>query len=157
MKKIRVYCDYQPRSHFDVRQKLYSLGLWKKDVEEVIAQMIVEGFLSEQRYADSYASERSKQQQWGRVKLKSHLRNKFVSDHCIKDAMKDMNEEEYMAKLYKHATKKWNSVKGVGANLFVKMRKTRDYLLQKGYESKLVWETLDKLKKGEILNYNPNS
>src|SRR5882724_1030591 len=148
--KMRSYCDYQPRSHFDLRQKMNSLGIWKRDREEIIAQLIVEGYLNEQRFADSYTIERSRQQQWGRVKIKSHLKNRFVSDRCITDAMKLMNEDDYISNLHKHARGKWDSVKGVGANLFVKMRKTGNYLLQKGYESKLIWEVLNKLKKGEL-------
>jgi hypothetical protein len=36
------------------------------------------------------------------------------------------------------AIKRWNSIKGAGTNLFVKMTKTRDYLILKGYEPALV-------------------
>ena len=50
----------------------------------------------------------------------------------------DDDNGSYKETLNKLAIKRWNSIKGPGTNLFVKMTKTRDYLLQKGYESNLV-------------------
>ena len=40
--KIKHYCGYQERCHAEVKEKLYSFGLWKKDVEELIVQLIEE-------------------------------------------------------------------------------------------------------------------
>ncbi len=149
-KKMRSYCDYQPRSHKEVREKLYSLGLWKRDVEEVLCQLIVDGYVNEGKFATSYTAEKFTSNKWGRMKIQNRLKQRNVGEGCIKIAMKEINEEIYIANLNTHARKKWDSVKGVGANLFVKMRKTGNYLLQKGFESHLVWEALAKLKKGEI-------
>lgn len=145
LKKIQHYCNYQPRTHIDVRQKLYTFKLWKKDVEELIAELIETGYLNEQRYAHHYVSQKTKQP-WGRLKIKKRMKTKFISDPCIKDAFKDFDEKAYLNTLSKLATEKWNSLRGVGTNHFVKMRKTGNYLLQRGYESNLVWKELNKLK-----------
>lgn len=45
--KIKHYCRYQERSHSEVKEKLYSLGLRKDMVEEFIAKLIEEDLLNE--------------------------------------------------------------------------------------------------------------
>jgi len=84
--------------------------------------------------------------QWGREKIKSELRNKRVNDYLIKKAMKEIAEDDYLETVFILAKKKWNSVKDSGVNQFVKMAKTRDYLLQKGYEAAIINITIKKLQ-----------
>lgn len=146
LRKMRNFCDYQPRSHFDIRKRLTELGVWKRDREEILAQLIEEGYLNEQRFVNEYVTSNIEAQKWGRNKLKYKLKSKFNSDRCINDALKTIDDEKYKATLLLLATEKWNSVKGIGANQFVKMRKTGSYLQQKGYETNLIWEVLNKLK-----------
>ena len=149
-KKMRSFCNYQPRAHKEVKDKLYSFGLWKRDVEEVLAQLIVEGYVNEGKFTDHYVDEKFEMNKWGRVKIKSHLNQRQISEYCMNAAIKRIKETEYKNNLYLFARKKWDSVKGIGCNHFVKLRKTGNYLLQKGYESHLVWDALRKLRSGEI-------
>jgi hypothetical protein len=44
LQKLKHYCGYQGRCQAEVKQKLYSLGLLKKDVEELISRLIEEGY-----------------------------------------------------------------------------------------------------------------
>ena len=87
--------------------------------------------------------------QWGRIKIKHELKQKQVSEYCIKKAMTEIDEEEYMKVLLKLAAQKWKSVKGPGVNRFTKLGKTTAFLLQKGYESELVKRVLSELEKAE--------
>jgi regulatory protein len=146
LQKLRHYCGYQERSHAEVKEKLYSFGLRKQMVEEALAQLIEEDYLNEERFAIQFAGGKFRMKQWGRVKIKHALKQKQVSDYCINKAMKELDEKEYDTTLHKLAQKKWNTIKGEGVNLFVKMSKTTDYLLQKGYESELVRQAINKLK-----------
>ena len=55
LEKIRHYCAYQERSHYEVRQKLFGFGLYTVDVEALIASLIEQDFLNEERFAMLYA------------------------------------------------------------------------------------------------------
>jgi regulatory protein len=44
LQKARYYCTYQERCHSEVKEKLYSLGLYKKDVEELFSNLIEDNF-----------------------------------------------------------------------------------------------------------------
>ena len=144
--KARHYCGYQERSHTEVKEKLYSFGLWKTDVEILLSRLIEENYLNEERFAQQFAGGKFRMKQWGRIKIKHELKQKQVSEYCIKKAMKEIDEEEYMKVLLKLAAQKWKSVKGPGVNRFTKLGKTTAYLLQKGYEADLVKKALSELE-----------
>ncbi len=136
--KLKHYCAYQERCHKEVKEKAYSFGLRKSDVEELTSQLIEADSLNEERFAKLYAGGKFRMKQWGRVKIRYELKQKGVSEYCVLLGMKEIDEKEYETLLNKLASRKWNSIKAPGTNKFVKMTKTRDYLLQKGFESNLV-------------------
>jgi len=68
-----------------------------------------------------------------------------VSEYCISAALGEIDLNIYKETLHKLAEKRWNSIKGPGVNHFVKMSKTRDYLLLKGYEPMLVTQEIRSL------------
>lgn len=136
--KLKHYCAYQERCHNEARAKGYLLGLKKTDVEELLSKLIEDGCLNEERYARSFAGGKFRIKQWGRLKIRAELKKKSVSAWCIAAAISEIDENKYREVLHKLSVKRWNSIKGIGANHFVKMTKTRDFLLLKGYEHALV-------------------
>src|ERR1700709_2489168 len=87
MQKARHYCAYQERSHYEVKQKLYSFGLHKIEVEESLSGLIEEDYLNEERFAIQFAGGHFRMKQWGRVKIRYELKQKQVSEYCIKKAL----------------------------------------------------------------------
>ena len=144
--KLKHYCGYQERCHMEAKTKAYSFGLRKTDVEELISKLIEEDYLNEERFAKLFAGGKFRIKQWGRVKIKNELKQKRVSEYCIRKAMAEINEREYLSVLDKLAKKRWDAIKGKGVNLFVKMTKTQNYLLSKGYESNLISTRLKELQ-----------
>ena len=47
--RVRRYCDVQERCHQQVRDKLHELGCHADEVEGLIARLIHEGLLNEER------------------------------------------------------------------------------------------------------------
>ena len=136
--KLRHYCAYQDRCHNEVKNKAYLLGLRKPDVEELTSKLIEENCLNEERFARTFAGGKFRIKQWGRMKIIGELKQKQISSYCIAAAMEEIDENKYKQVLHKLAVKRWSSIKGTGTNLFVKMGKTRNFLLLKGYEPALV-------------------
>jgi regulatory protein len=139
LQKAKHYCSYQERSHGEVKEKLYSLGLWKKDVEETISQLVEENYLNEERYAIAFAGGKFRVKHWGRTKIKYELQQKKISPYCIKKALKGIDDDDYKKTFLKQAGTKWASL-NAEKNIFIKKRKTQDYLLQKGFEYELINE-----------------
>ncbi|MCG2613023.1 RecX family transcriptional regulator [Terrimonas sp. NA20] len=143
LQKLRHYCAYQERSHSEVKDKLYQLGIWKKDHDEIIASLIEDNYLNEERFAIAFAGGKFRMKQWGRVKIKYELKQKQVSDYSIKKAMKQIDEEDYLRLLEKLAEEKYASLKN--EQYLVRKKKTQDYLMQKGFEPDLIMRTVNAL------------
>jgi regulatory protein len=136
LQKLKHYCAYQERCHSEVKEKLYNLGIWKKEHDEIIATLIEENYLNEERFAMAYAGGRFRVKQWGRVRIKYELKQKQVSEYCIKKALKQIEEEEYLKVMDGLAKKKYASLKN--EQYLVRKKKTMDYLITKGFEMDLV-------------------
>ena len=139
--KAKHYCAYQERCHSEVKEKLYGFGLRKYDVEELLSKLIEEDYLNEERFAVQFAGGRFRMKQWGRVKIKYELKQKYVSEYLIKKAMKAIDEKDYWATAQKLYDQKLKQLKGE-TNIFIRKRKLTDYLMQKGYEQNIISELL---------------
>mgnify|MGYP000911113859 FL=1 len=136
LKKLKQYCAYQERCHREVKEKLYALGVWKRDHDEIIATLIEENYLNEERFAIAYAGGKFRIKGWGRVKIKYELKQKRVSEYCIKKALKQIDESNYIDKLTKLAIEKYQSLKG--EQYLIRKKKTIDYLVGRGFELDLI-------------------
>lgn len=136
LKKLKQYCAYQERCHREVKEKLYALGVWKRDHDEIIATLIEENYLNEERFAIAYAGGKFRIKGWGRIKIKYELKQKQVSEYCIKKALKQIDESNYIDKLTKLAIEKYQSLKG--EQYLIRKKKTIDYLVGRGFELDLI-------------------
>ena len=137
LQKAKHYCAYQERCHSEVRDKLYSFKLHKNEVEQLLTQLIEEDFLNEERFAIAYAGGHFRTKQWGNEKIKYALKQKLVSEYCIRKALTAITTSDYNKTFFNVADKKLATLKRE-KSIFIKKKKIKDYLLQKGFEIKLI-------------------
>lgn len=137
LQKAKQYCAYQERCHSEVKEKLYSFGMHKKEAEELLSELISDNYLNEERFAIQFAGGKFRIKQWGRIKIKYALKQKQVSEYSIKKALKAIEEKEYNKTLVKLFEQKLKTLKAE-KNIFIKKRKLQDHLLQKGFETELI-------------------
>ena len=135
--KIQRYCAYQDRCHQEVRSKLLSMKVYGKELEELMGDLIQEGFLNEERYAKSYVRGKFRIKRWGRVKIKQKLKQHKISDYCIERGLLEISEEEYATTL--DALIQQEITKLIPPINKIKLTKK---LMLKGYEYPLVLEAL---------------
>jgi len=148
LQKLKHYCSYQERCHSEVKEKLYGLGVRRSDHDEIMASLIEQGYLNEERFAIAFAGGRFRIKQWGRVKIKYELKQKQVSEYSIKKALKQIDEREYIETLNKLAAERYTSLKR--EQWLVRKKKTADYLLQKGYELNVINEAIASVSRSGI-------
>lgn len=141
LQKAKQYCAYQERCHSEVKEKLYSLGMHKTEVDEILSELISENYLNEERFAIQFAGGKFRIKQWGRIKIKHALKYKQVSDYCVKKALASISETDYQDTLQKLFNQKLKTLKAE-KNIFIKKRKLQDHLIQKGFETALVQQLM---------------
>lgn len=136
-RNIYRYCAYQERAHSEVRDKLYSYGLYKDEVEDLLTHLITEGFLNEERFAKAFAGGKFRMMKWGRLKITNELEARGLTANCIKSGLREINEEEYFNTLSGIITKR--AGQSDEKDPFVKRDKVARFAIQKGFEPELVW------------------
>jgi len=143
LEKLRKYCAYQDRCHQEVRSKLLSLKVYGDELEEIISELIKDNFLNEERFAKSYARGKFRMKKWGRMKIKQQLKLRHVSSYCIKKAMEEIEEDEYLSTLLEILEKQIQ--KHNKHSLFIAKDKAIKYAFSRGYESPLIFSTLKEI------------
>lgn len=140
LQKAEKYCVYQERSQQEVRQKLYDLGLYPRDVEQIISELIGNNFLNEERFANAYALGKFRIKGWGKIKIKQGLKLKRVPEGMIKKALQQIDLDDYLAKLKGILEKK--SVLLKDKEPYKRSYQLKQYAFGKGYEGNLVADVL---------------
>jgi regulatory protein len=134
--KIKNWCAYQERSHHNTRLKLMSLGLEPEESEVMIAELISENFLNEERFAVAFAGGKFRIKHWGRNKIKAELHKQRVSEQCIHKALASIDEDEYEAVMIRLIEKKSRGTTELDSRK--QYITTLNYLVSRGFESNLV-------------------
>lgn len=138
--KAEHYCAYQERCQQEMRDKLYEWGLFPDAVESIIAKLITDNFLNEERFAKAYAGGKFRIKKWGRIKIKLELKKRHISDYCIKKAMQEINEDAYMETLKQLIEKKSKDIKDKKPH--IRQFKIANYIASRGFENDLIWSVL---------------
>lgn len=144
-KKIESYCAYQDRCHKEVVSKLKEMGMIPLAVDTIIAQLIEDRFLNEERFAKSFARGKFNIKKWGKNKIVRELKFRNISKYNITTALKEIEPEAYLTTLDDLANKRLQQI--TETNIQKRRKKLADYLLYRGWESQLVYEKLQELIK----------
>lgn len=139
--KMQNWCAYQERCQQDARHKLYEFNLSPDIVEQIISKLVEDNFINEERFAIQFAHGKFHIKNWGRIKIKQELKQKRISDYCLKKAMLQIDDDEYIRTLKKLITTKQKLISEKNP---IKLKfKLMNYALSKGYEKDLVMQVLN--------------
>lgn len=141
LSKLQRYCAYQDRCHQEVRSKLLDLGVYGDELEEIMAQLITDRFLDEERFARSFARGKFSVKQWGRIRITAELRLRKISDYCVRAALSEIDEQRYHEQLQQLLTRK-AALEQLSATDISHRQRLFQFALRKGYEPELVQQAL---------------
>lgn len=140
LQKMRNWCAYQERSHHESKLKLVETGLNSEEIDEIIASLISENYLNEERFTNAFVSGKFRIKHWGKNKIKAELRRHNVPENMINKALAQINADEYILTLQKIIAKRIES--SSSSNMQKQFFDVLKYCIAKGYENNLVNEVL---------------
>lgn len=144
-KKVEAFCAYQERCHKEVTDKLKQMHMIPEAIDQIVVHLINHNFLNELRFAKAFVRGKFRIKKWGKNRLTRELKFRDISDYAIKEALKEIDEDDYVQTLHQLTLKRIGQVNE--KNLYKKRKKVADYLLYRGWESHLVYEKLTELVK----------
>ena len=140
LQKAASFCAYQERTQQEVRDRLKEWSVWGDDAEEVIAELITQNYLNEERFAKSFAGGKFRVKGWGKRKIQQHLKQRGISGYNLDQAMKEIEPNDYRQTLADLLDKKRRSLHDDNP-LVIKQKLVR-YAMSRGYESDLIFAVL---------------
>jgi regulatory protein len=144
IKKIEHYCAYQERCHEEVASKLRSMKMDADESDQIIAHLIKENFLNEERFACSFARGKHRIKHWGTIRITNELKFRKINQRLIATALKEISPEEYLETFQTLADRQWDAI--CERDKLKKRKKFCDFLLRKGFESDIIYEKAKQLE-----------
>lgn len=110
--RLSALCAMGERCSHDVQEKLKRMGVDEDAAERIVARLVKEGFIDEERYAQAFANDKFRHNHWGRVKIQRELQLRHIPQRHIDQALRAFDEADNLQTLREILQKKRPSVKG---------------------------------------------
>ncbi len=141
--RAAAYCTAGEKCIFDVQEKLASWSVEANDSEKIIAYLIGENFINEERFARAFVNDKFCFNKWGRKKIAYELRAKNISSEIVKSALKNIDESDYSDTLIRLLQAKLCGLKY--KDEYDKLAKLFHFAITRGFESRAIQNSLKKL------------
>ena len=136
LNKAAAYCTLCERCISEVSTKLTAWGVPQGEQEKIIARLTDEKFIDEARYCRAFVNDKVRFNRWGRIKISAALRDKRLPQELIRDAIEDIDEEQYLQSLGEVIATKQRELKE--KEDFATQQKIIRHAASRGYEPSLI-------------------
>ena len=112
LQRLAAYCSRSERCVFDVRRKMDEWEIPSGQQNQIIQKLQKEKFLDEERYCKAFVNDKTKYNRWGIYKISFELKKKQIPESLIREALKNIDNEENREQLRLLIEQKMKSVKG---------------------------------------------
>ena len=133
-------CAYQDRCQSEIRTRLIEHSVYGDDLEQIIADLISDDFINEERFAKAYVRGKFRIKRWGKMKIVKELKFRRISTYSINKGLKEIDYDEYLSTLNNLLEKKSATLRA--KDKWDKRKKLTSYATQKGYEYEVIKEVM---------------
>lgn len=141
--KAERYCIQAERCCSEVYRKLESWGASETQIAPIVAHLLQDRFIDEERFSLAFARDKMRYNHWGRMKINYALKEKEIASPHIQDALDQLDAEEYSDVLQKILRGKLQQVKG--KNDYECRQKVIRFAVGRGFGMQEILNALDDL------------
>ena len=141
--RMERYCAYQERCHSEVVQKLQSMRMIPEAIDSIVVHLIEHNYLNEERFTQAFVRGKFRQKQWGRIRLRSELKQKRISPYLIRKTLESIPESEYLSVFEALFKKRLKNLEGEPPARL--KQKLHSYLYYRGWENELIYDRIRQL------------
>ena len=149
LNKAAAYCTLCERCISEVSTKLTAWGVPHSEQKKIIARLTNEQFIDEARYCRAFVNDKVRFNRWGRIKITAALREKRLPDEHIREAIDNIDEEQYNNALAEVIAAKRKELKG--KDDYATQQKIIRHAASRGYEPALIIRTIN--YKGDEMDF----
>lgn len=131
-------CARSEKAQSDARRLMRGWGVTTADAEQVLARLVRERFIDDNRYASAFVREKLRLSGWGSYKIRAALQRKAIDKAIIEEALAQAEPQQMSSRLAEQLTRKARTVKA--ATPYELKTKLIRYGLSLGHEYDAVLE-----------------
>jgi len=141
--KAAFLCSRSEHCSSDIQEKLKLWGLSAEDARLVIAKLVEEKYIDDERFARAYVKDKFRFNHWGKQKIAYMLRSKNISSEIMELAFEEIEDEGYSNELRRLLADKEKSIKAKDQH--DKRNKLMRFAMGRGFESDQIYAALKEL------------
>lgn len=134
--KIEAYCSKAEHCTSEVVKKLKSWNINERQIAEIVARLCKEKYINDLRYSRCYVKDKFRYNHWGRIKITQALRFKNINEDDIKEAIEELDQQEYETTLKRLLAQKRKSIKA--SSDYERNGKLVRFALGRGFEMSII-------------------
>ncbi|MDY0235144.1 MAG: RecX family transcriptional regulator [Gudongella sp.] len=139
------YLSYRQRTCAEMKKYLESKDFNNQTVENTISTLLVEGYLDDYKFAETFLLEKSSLKGYGPYRIKHELRNKGINDNIIESIL-DIYEED-IEELTRLVLSKYKNILNEERDIIY--RKVGGFLQRRGHSYDTIKKVLNKIFYGD--------
>jgi len=137
---MQKFCAIQDRCQSEIRTRLIEHSVYGDELEQIIAELISEDFINEERFAKSYVRGKFRIKRWGKMKIIKELKFRRISAYSIKKGLSEIDYDDYLSTLNTLLEKKNGTLRVT--DKWDRRKKLTSFATQKGYEYEVIKEVM---------------
>ena len=136
-------CSGKEYSSGEMMKKLLEWEIPEVVAQKILAELIVEKFIDDKRFAQAFVNDKLKFSKWGKIKISYMLKQKGVTEPFITEATGNIDTEVYEKILLTELQKKSKSIKATSA--YEQKGKLIQFAASRGFEYEVASRVIEKI------------
>ena len=111
LQKLAALCSQSEHWTAEMKEKMTRWGIDEDAQQRVVEYLVANRYVDDRRYARSFVNDKLKYNKWGPRKIEQSLWMKHIDESILREALDDVDNEEYISVLRPLLTSKRKTTK----------------------------------------------